>query len=149
MPCALELWIPTRKRLTPIYYPSWPKIPDNAFARLVACSFPNVAPLATAYASIQLHPSFLAWALVGYHSLSGASGHFNLQIYHITNSGQRQLYTTGVDDASAVGTASHPAVLMEPELFANNDSIRFQVKNYSTTTNNNIWVGLWGMDVNV
>jgi hypothetical protein len=128
MPKAFELWIPNRKALTPLYYPTWPRIPDNGLARLIAGSF---------------------LAVVGYHSLAGAAGHFNLQIYHITPNGQRQLFSTGVDDAIAVGTASHPATLLEPELFADNDAIRFQVKNYSTTDNNNIYVGLWGADVQV
>ena len=149
MPGAFELWIPTRKALTPIYYPSWPKIPDGALARLVGCAFQNVQPLATAYANVQLHPAFLARAVVGYHSIAGATGHFNVQIYHITPSGQRQLFTTGVDDAIAVGTASHPANLMEPELFANGDAIRFQVKNNSSTATNNISIGLWGMDIQI
>ena len=144
---AFDLWIPTRKLLTPLYYAEWPKIPDTGLVRLVACAFPAVPPLATKYASIQLHPAFLARAIVGYHSLTGASGHFNLQIFHITPSGQRQLFSTGVDDAIAVGTAGHPANLIEPELFALNDSIRLQVKNYSTTNNNNIYVGVWGADV--
>ena len=149
MPKAFELWIPNRKALTPLYYPTWPQIPDNGLARLIAGSFLAVGPLQTKYASIQVHPAFLAWALVGYHSLAGAAGHFNLQIYHITPNGQRQLFSTGVDDAIAVGTASHPATLLEPELFADNDSIWFQVKNYSTTANNDIYVGLWGADVQV
>src|ERR1035441_6975591 len=84
MPKAFELWIPNRKALTPLYYPTWPQIPDNGLARLIAGSFLAVGPLQTKYASIQVHPAFLAWALVGYHSLAGAAGHFNLQIYHIT-----------------------------------------------------------------
>jgi hypothetical protein len=146
---AYDLWIPIRKHLTPLYYAEWPKIPDKAVARLIACAFQNVAPLATAYASIQCHPAFLGRAIVGYHSLAGAPGHFNLQIFHITQSGQRQLFTTGVDNDLAAGTASHPANLTEPELFANNDSIRFQVKNGSATTANSIWVGIWGCDVNI
>ena len=149
MPKAFELWIPNRKALTPLYYPTWPRIPDSGLARLIAGSFLAVGPLQTKYASIQVHPAFLAWAVVGYHSLAGAAGHFNLQIYHITPNGQRQLFSTGVDDTLGVGTASHPATLLEPELFANNDAIRFQVKNASSTDTNNIYVGLWGADVQV
>jgi hypothetical protein len=146
---AFDLWIPTRKLLTPLYYAEWPKIPDTGIARLVACAFPAVGPLETKYASIQLHPAFLGRAIVGYSPEGEEAGriHFNLQIFHITPSGQRQLFSTGVDDAIAVGTAGHPANLIEPELFALNDSIRFQVKNCSATANNDIYVGVWGADV--
>jgi hypothetical protein len=141
-------YLPQTGSLTPLYLPTAKQIPEDSDLRAIGFSFLNLTPLQTAYQNIQVTPAFNAWALVGIDSLAGVFG-FQVQIWHLTRSGQRQLFNTSLVSPNIVGTAADPLFLPETELFLAGDSIRVQVKNLSTTQNDNIWLALWGGDVQV
>jgi hypothetical protein len=146
-------YLPQRKSLSALYLPTVKHIPEDSLLRVVGFSFPNLAPLATAYQSVQVTPAFNAWAIVHHHQLVGGNPTpdlgFQIQIWHLTTGGQRQFYNTPVVSANIAGTAALPFFLTETELFLTGDSIRVQVNNLSTTAIDNIWLALWGGDVSL
>lgn len=144
-------YLPQRKSLSALYLPTAKHIPPDSALRAISFQFLALAPLATAYKSIQVTPAFNAWALGMTHALVGGNPvpdfGFQVQLWHLTQGGQRQFYNTSIVSPTVGGTAARPFFLIETELFLAGDSIRLQVKNLSTTANDNIWVALWGGDV--
>lgn len=142
-------YLPQYGPLSSLFLPEDKHIPEESLLRGITFQFPAVAPLATAYQSIQVTPAFNCWALAGIDSLMGALG-FQVLLWHLTASGQRQFFTTSIASGLVLGNMDglgSPLWLPETELFLAGDSIRCQVKNLSTTQSDNIWVALWGGDV--
>jgi hypothetical protein len=142
------VYLPQRGTISDLYLPRPFHVPEDALLRAIGFNFTGVGPLQTAYQAVQVFPSFLAWALVGIDDQAGSIG-FQVQFWHNTPSGQRQFFATSVLSGTVCGLASNPMYITEPELFASGDAIRCQVKNLSTTLNDDIYVALWGGDVNV
>lgn len=141
-------YLPQRGSLSALYLPEDQHLPAEAALRAIGFSFPNVASLGTAYQTIQVKPAFNCWALVATDTLLGAQG-FQVQIWHLSPGGQRQLFNTNLSSLTVAGSAANPMFLRETELFLNGDSIRVQVKNLSTVAQDTIWLALWGGDVSV
>lgn len=141
---VLDLWLPNRKHLTPLFFPTGIEVPDDGIARWVGQGFLQVGPAKTAYANIQLRPAYLVTALLGI-SLSGNP--FAVQITHSWNNGQRYFFSSHVDNRIALGTAQHPMPVIPTQLLASGDSIRIEVKNLSTAAADSFWVSLFGCDI--
>lgn len=141
-------YLPQRGQLSALYLPDEIHLPPDADLRAIGFSFPDVAGLGTAYQVIQVKPAFNCWAIVATDTLAGAQG-FQVQIWHLSPGGQRQLFNTNLSSLIVGGHASNPMFLRETELFLNGDSIRVQVKNLDPANTDTIWVALWGGDVQV
>lgn len=144
-----DLYLPNRKALTDLFLPRPGHVPDSAILRILGFAFTGptvVGPLATAQQTIQMQPSFLLWALAG---VGDQNEGFSLDLVHSTPSGERHLVSKVLPQNIVVGTAQLPLMLTEPYLMQRGDSLRCLVKNGSAAANQNIWVALWGCDVEV
>lgn len=141
-----RLYLPNRKSLSDLFLPRPGHLPSDGVLRILGFAFPSVAPLATQQQTVQIEPAFLMWAVLG---VGDQAPGFSIDLVHSTPNGERHLVSKVIPGRIAVGTAQLPLLLTEPYLMQRSDSLRCLVKNGSSTNNHNIWIALWGCDVQV